>query len=76
MNEISQPQNLEAHYTTSAKIEKPKHVVADGPDSIPKYHVYTDREANMKLSAIEKDIYESVEKAPKKSKKKKFLGIF
>ncbi len=76
MNEIQQTQNLEAYYTSSPKIEKPKHVVAEGPNSIPQYHIYTDREANQKLTALENDIYESYKKVQKKDKKKKFLGIF
>ena len=60
MNDISKTQNLEAHYTTSTKIVKPKHVVVEGPDNIPKYKIYTDREANKKLAELDKEIYESV----------------
>ena len=82
MNEIPQqpqiqpqPQNLNAHYTTQAKVAKPERVVVDGPDNIPKYHIYTDREANEKLTALNNDVYISVQKAPK-PKKKKFFGLF
>ena len=75
MNEISQTQNLNAHYTTEYKIQRPQHVVVTGPDSVPKYHVYTDSEANEKLIALNNDVYESVQKEPK-PQKKKFLGIF
>lgn len=78
MNEIPQiPQteNLNAHYTTSPKVVKPKHVVVQGPENIPVYHTYTDREANIKLEQLNNDVYEAVQRTPKKNKKK-FLGIF
>lgn len=76
MNEIPKAQNLEAHYSTSTKVAKPEHVVAEGPDSIPKYHIYTDNEANQKLKTLNNDVYEAVQKTPEKKKRKKFLGIF
>ena len=82
MNEISQQtqiqpqiQNLNAHYTTQSKVEKPERVVVNGPENIPKYHIYSDKEANEKLTALNNDVYISVKNTPKKSKKK-FLGIF
>lgn len=68
-------QNLDAHYTTSPKVEIPQHVVVQGPETIPQYHIYTDREANIKLETLNNDVYEAVQKTPKKNKKK-FLGIF
>ena len=73
MTEIT-PQNLEAHYSTTPKVEKPQKVVVKGPENIPKVHVFNDIDANNRLSAINQDIYESSKKIPKK--KKKFLGIF
>jgi len=76
MEEIKQTNNLDAHYTTYSKVAKPQKVVVSGPDNIPKYHMYTDREANEKLKAIEYDVYESIQKTPKKKNKNKFLGIF
>lgn len=76
MNEISQAQNLNAHYTTAPKVEKPKHVVVDGPENIPTRHIYSDKEANAKLEALNNDVFVAVQKEPKPAKKKKFLGIF
>ena len=76
MEEINQTQNLNSHYSTSSKVAKPQRVVVSGPENIPKYHLYTDKEANEKLYAIEGDIYESIQKMPKKKNKNKFLGIF
>ena len=75
MEGISQTQNIEAHYSTSDKVEKPKRVVVEGPKNIPTRHIYTDKEANEKLEAINKDVYESVQSTPKKAKKG-FFGIF
>ena len=76
MEEIKSTQNLNAHYTTSSKVEKPQRVVVKGPDNIPKYHLYTDKEANERLYALETDVYEAIQKTPKKKNKNKFLGIF
>lgn len=75
MNEIYQTQNLNAHYTTTPKIEKPKHVVVNGPENIPTRYIYSDKEANEKLEALNNDVYIAVQREPK-PKKKKFLGIF
>ena len=75
MNEISETQNLNAHYTNSPKVAKPQRVVVNGPDNIPVYHIYTDAEANARLEEINNDVYEAVKRTPKKNKKK-FLGIF
>lgn len=75
MDEISQTQNLNAHYTTVSKVKIPQHVVVEGPNNIPKRYVYTDKEANQKLTVLNNDVYESVSRVPKKEKKK-FLGIF
>ena len=50
MEDITQTQNLGAHYTNVPKVSIPKHVVVTGPENIPVQHVYTDREANAKLA--------------------------
>jgi len=76
MDDITTTQNLNAHYTTSPKVVKPKHIVVNGPENVPQYHLYSDKEANAKLEAINYDIYEAVQRTPKKKNKKKFLGIF
>ena len=76
MNEIYQTQNLNAHYTTTPKVQKSKRVVVEGPENIPdRKHLYSDIEANKKLEAINNDIYVAVQREPKPSRKK-FLGIF
>ena len=75
MNEISQQQNLNAHYTTEAKVKRPERVVVSGPETIPVRYVYSDREANKKLETLNNDVYVAVQREPK-PKKKKFLGLF
>ncbi len=75
MNEISQTQNINAHYSTETKIKRPDHVVVSGPDSIPSKYVFSDREANKRLEALNNDVYVAVQREPK-PKKKKFLGLF
>ena len=76
MSEISESQNLNAHYTTNSKIVRPAHVVVSGPENIPHAHLYNDADANNRLNAINQDIFEDSKKVPKKAKKKKFLGLF
>ena len=75
MTEINDVNSLNAHYTTAIKAELPKQMVAKAPDNIPKYGTYRDADANIRLRAINQDIYESEKQIPKK-KEKKFLGIF
>ena len=73
---IYNDQSLAAHYSTQTKISIPKRVVAKGPTAVPEHHIFTDAEANAKLSAINKDIFEQSQKVPKpKNKKKKFFGL-
>jgi len=76
MPEISESQNLNAHYTTNAKIVRPSNVVASGPENIPKVHLYNDADANNRLKAINKDIFVDSQKIPRQTKNKKFLGLF
>ena len=75
MTEFNELQNLNGHYTTESKVNLPKHVVVTPPENVPKYLIYKDSEANARLHAINRDIYESEKKVPQK-KRKKFLGIF
>ena len=76
MTEITEQKNLNPHYTTTPKIEIPQHVVVKGPETIPKVHVFNDADANQRLNAINQDIFEDSKKIPKKTKKKKFFGLF
>lgn len=74
MNEIKN-QNLDAHYSSNPKVPPKERVVAQGPEDIPKYYLFNDIKANIRLGEIDKDIYEDSKKIPAKKKKKKF-GLF
>ena len=50
MNEVNQTYNLNSYYTSTPKIEKPKHVVAQAPDRIPEYQIFNDQKARKKLA--------------------------
>ena len=67
---------LNSHYTKNVKVVLPTDTVVSGPESIPEVHLFNDFEANARLSAINKDIFESTQKVAKPEKKKKFLGLF
>ena len=48
---------LDSYYTTNVKAQRPSRPVAKAPDALPGFHVYSDRDANNKLRAINQDIY-------------------
>ena len=69
--------NLNSHYSKNTKIKVPKNTVASAPETIPKVHLFNDFDANERLSAIDKDIFESTQRVAKPhKKKKKFLDLF
>ena len=57
MAEISNTQNLNAHYSTNAKVQRPARPVAYAPNSLPKPHLINDTDANNRMKAINQDIY-------------------
>lgn len=59
-------QNLESHYSTQVKAQRPLNPVAKPPESLPSGYGFSDSEANKKFSAINQDIYEKTKKAEKK----------
>ena len=54
--------NIEAHYSDNTKVSRPKLTVAEGPVALPNNHIYSDKEANSRIQAINTDIYESSKK--------------
>lgn len=81
MSEIIQPQinpqiNINAHYTNEPKVKRTQRQVASAPGILPTHHIYSDREANERLSALNQDVYDSVKSVPvKNNKKKNFFGL-
>ena len=65
MNEVSNQNNIGAHYSNEQKV-KLKKIVATPPSSVPKTVLYSDQEANIKLKNLTKDVYESAKAEKKK----------
>lgn len=75
MPEISNTQNLNAHYSTNSKVERPEHAVAQAPGTIPNGYKFNDRVANKKMQTICNDIYVDT-KSEQSSDGKKFVKVF
>lgn len=75
MTEISNNQNLNSHYSSSTKTNRPSCIVVSGPTSLPKSYSFNDKEANNKLRAINQDIYLDSQKEENKSGIK-FIKVF
>lgn len=66
MSEISNKQNLNSYYTTKTKAQRPERPIATPPESLPKFHLYNDIDANNKIKAINQDIYSGIKKEEKR----------
>lgn len=75
MVEVSNNQNLSAHYSTSAKVTRPERPVANPPATLTKPHLFDDKDANNRLKMINQDIYKDSKKEENKAGVK-FLKIF
>ena len=63
MSENITNQNLESHYSTQVKAQRPLNPVAKPPESLPTGYGFSDSEANKKFIAINQDIYEKTTEA-------------
>lgn len=68
MTEVTNNQNLNSYYSTKAKAERKKGVVAQPPASVPTKKIYSDIEANQKFAEINQDIYQDSKKSNRKEK--------
>ncbi len=60
--------NLEAHYATSTKVQRPKVVVASAPNSLPNNRIgFSDQEANKKIKDINTEIYKDYQTEKQRS---------
>ena len=75
MTEVSNTQNLNAHYSTSAKVARPERVVVSAPSAIPTNHLFNDSDANKRMETICNDIYVDTKKE-KSSEGRNFAKIF
>ena len=76
MSDVNSNQtNINAHYSSNPKLEKPARVVVAAPVSLPTYHLYNDIDANNRLKMLNKDIYIDT-KNQKAEEKRKFIKGF
>ena len=69
-------QNLDAHYSTTPKVTKPKaKMVVEGPPYVESKAVFNDKEANKKIRELDKDVYQQYQKE-KKRESRKFWRVF
>lgn len=72
---MSDKYNLDAHYTNNPKVKRPVNVAVSAPTKIPGKYTFDRNEADRRLHAINKDIYESTKKE-EKSFLRSFIKIF
>lgn len=72
---MSESFNLNSHYSSNLKAQRPERPIVSGPESISSYHLFNDIDANKRMSAINNDIYQSTEKE-KSRYGKNFLKVF
>jgi len=71
-------QNLNAHYTSNSKVQKPKRMVTKGPANVPENYTFNDDIANLKIKIMNEDIYKKTKAEKSKADKnifKIFIGI-
>lgn len=73
MAEMNNQINIDAHYTDSMKIKKPIRRAVEAPNGLKAPVLFSDKEANEKLSKIDIDIYEGSKKERKKHDFNKML---
>ena len=56
MTQIPNNININQHYSSNPKVQKPKPVVVTGPQSLPSRHVFNDTEANRKIAEVNREL--------------------
>jgi hypothetical protein len=64
-------QNLNAHYSSSVKVQRPKKTVAEAPPFVPNKMPYYDNEATVRMQNINNSIYKDYQA----EKKKEAFGV-
>lgn len=67
--------NLTAHYTNSSKVVKPTRIAVSAPQTLPSQKVFDNKDAEKRLSQLNKDIYKDSKQA-KRDPLKNFVKIF
>ena len=67
--------NLDAHYTSNPKVERPARVVVSAPDSIPSSSLNIKKETDIRYRNVCNDVYDGI-KTEEKKNSSKFWKIF
>ena len=67
--------NLDAHYTTQTKVKPNKALIVSAPETMPKMHLFDDRDANIRLNAINQDVYQKTNKEKRNKEAKPIKAI-
>lgn len=59
--------NINQHYSSNPKAERPKRAVATAPDNLPSYSLCRDEDLNKKMRTLNNDIYQSAQKEKNKN---------
>ena len=58
MSQVTQNQNLNAHYSANTKVKRPANIVANAPSTLPNNKMpYYDSEATKRMQSINESIY-------------------
>ncbi|MCM1004661.1 MAG: hypothetical protein NC408_10035 [Candidatus Gastranaerophilales bacterium] len=61
--------NINQHYTSNLKAERPKRTVASAPDNLPSFNLCKDEDLNKKMRVLNNDIYQDSKHEKNKSAK-------
>lgn len=79
MTEISSNStNINSHYSSATKANRPKNIVVTGPNALPGKHLYNDIDAKNRIREVNREIEvqsKEYRKNPAKQFWKVFLGI-
>lgn len=64
---------IESHYSSETKVKRPMISAAQAPAVLPKHKLFSNKEADQKMTAINTDIYEGAKKERKKHEFNKSL---
>ena len=58
--------DLNAHYTSNPKVERPQRAIVSAPNNLPVMNLYNDRDANNRMKSINNDIYQGFKQEKQK----------
>lgn len=67
--------NLDAHYTSNTKVERPARVVVSAPDTIPSSSLNVRKETDIRYNKANRDVYEGIKTEERKKAGKFWKGF-